>query len=236
MTTSVTTSVTGAVAGAGTTRAVSRAEGLALGEGAGLLVDTCQAAPASMRRFATMNPFHRDRRWRIPVPGTAQTSQSLENVWQALKLVDGRTDLSLLARPAEKRPPDERRGPGFDYAASTVSFAGRPTDLVTARYLVYLPAYLYVLDRLVPDTVVAEITGALAAGRDAVFYDWDDNHDIEDPRTSYSHSAILAAWFGGRIEELAHRRAAWLADRPGCAAPSGPPPLPLTRYRRIHRR
>ncbi|MFD0530487.1 DUF6939 family protein [Kitasatospora arboriphila] len=157
------TAATTAGPGAGTTRAVSRAEGLALGAGDGLLIDTCQAAPASMRRFATMNPFHRDRRWRIPVPGTAQTSQSLENVWQALKLVDGRTDLSLLARPAEKRPPDHLRGPGFDYAASTVSFAGRPTDLVTARYLVYLPAYLHVLDRLVPDAVVAEITGALAA-------------------------------------------------------------------------
>ncbi|MFI9275826.1 DUF6939 family protein [Kitasatospora sp. NPDC052896] len=217
----------------GTTRAVSRAEGLALTDRNALPVDTALAAPDGMRRFVTLNPFHFDPHWRIPVPGLDAVSCSVESVWQALKLVDGATDLTLLARPAVKRPAEDQRGAGFDYPASTLSYAGTTIDLVTARYAVYLPTYLHLLDRLVPDAVLDELRTALDQGRDVVFYDWDDNTDIEDARTSFSHSAVLAAWFGGRIEEFTGRLTRWRALHPD-SAHCLRADLPLDRYLRFH--
>ncbi|MFI5758511.1 DUF6939 family protein [Streptomyces sp. NPDC051569] len=184
----------------------------------------------------TMNPFHHDPDWRIPVPGQPPhlSACSVESVWQALKLVDGATDLPMLTRPADKRPPEAERGEGFDYRATTLCHAGRPAGLVDARYLIYLPAYLYALDQLVPEEVLAEIGEALAAGREVLFYDWDDNVDIEDAGSSFSHSAVLAAWFGGSVEhDFVARRARWF-DRPGRTAPGADPPLALDRYRRFH--
>ncbi|WHM37877.1 hypothetical protein [Streptomyces sp. BPTC-684] len=216
----------------GTTAAVSRASGLTTTRPDALRVDTAAAAPPDMRRFATMNPFHFDPTWRIPVPGLAAVSHSVESVWQALRIVDGVTDLAMLEQPAAKRPAEHLRGDGFDYARSTLSHAGTPLDLVTARYAIYLPTYLYLLDRLVPDSVLHEIRTALDAGRDVVFYDWDDNTDIEDPRSSFSHSAVLASWFGGRIEQdFLDRRRGW---HPPHAAPYLSDPLPLDRYHRFH--
>ena len=191
----------------GRCRAVSRDVGIGLTGTPALLVDTALAAPASMRRFVTMNPFHYDPRWRIPVPGLPGTSaSSMESIWQALKLVDGRTDLRMLDSPPTKRPPESQRGAGFDYPSTTLAYRSTQVGLVEARYRIYLPAYLHILEALVPQEPLQEIRDALRAGRDVVFYDWDDNFDIEDPRSSFSHSAVLAAWFGGRIEEEFLRR------------------------------
>ncbi|MEU7360196.1 MULTISPECIES: DUF6939 family protein [Streptomyces] len=195
-------------------------------------MDTALAAPASMRRFVTMNPFHHDPALRLPVPGLPADVRacSVESVWQALKIVDGATDLGMLTGPPSKRPPESERGPGYDYGATTFSYGGRPIGLVAARYLIYLPVYLYALEHVVPEEVTREIGDALSAGRDVVFYDWDSNLDIEDTRDSFSHSAVLAAWFGGRMEnEFVARRARWLGADEAARAP-----LPLDRYHRFH--
>jgi hypothetical protein len=211
--------------------AVARQQGQSAGPG--LAVDTADAAPGGMRRFACLNPFHFRPGWRIPVPGTGQLACSVESVWQGLKLVNGATDLAMLRRPPTKRPPEQERTADFDYRASVFRFGSRTIDLVSARYLIYLPTYLYLLDRLVPDIVLREITDALERGRDVHFYDWDANFDIEDPGTSFSHSAVLAAWFGGRLEPLLERRDRWLA---GAGAGQDGPLLALDRYRCAHSR
>lgn len=174
-----------------------------------------------------MNPFHYERDWRIPVPGAGGVARSVEGIWQGLKLIAGETDLSMLDQPAGKRPPEHARGPGFDYAGTVFQYGQAVVDLVTARLLIYLPAYLHVLDHLVPREVITEIDNALAGGRDVVFYDWDDNFDILDPTSSFSHSALLAAWFGTGLTEnfLRHHHA-----RAGSAGLS----VELRRYHELH--
>ncbi|MDO0925010.1 hypothetical protein QQY24_06115 [Streptomyces sp. TG1A-8] len=216
--------------------ATSRAEGEGTQARDALRVDTALAAPATMRRFVTLNPFHHDPSWHIPVPGLPDvTASSVESCWQALKIVDGATDIPMLRRPAHKRPPETHRGPGFVYSASTLSYGGRAVDLVTARYLIYLPSYLYVLEHLVPDQVLHEISTAVHDGRTVVFYDWDDNLDIEDPASSFSHSAVLAAWFAGRLEkDFVDRRAAWIRRVLPTGEQEETSALPLDRYRRYH--
>jgi len=220
----------------GQSLAVTRRVGLASANGSSLLVDTYQHASPSMARFATMNPFHFVPEWRIPVPGQpGTTASSLESVWQGLKIVNDRTDLEMFHNRPNKRPPEGERGSGFDYAGSRLMFGEHPVDLVAGRLLIYLPAYLYLLDRLVPQSVVEEILGTLRDGSDVLFFDCDDNFDIFDDRTSFSHSALLAAWFGGRLEaDFIRPRAAYLdrADLPHTDA--GRDSLATDRYLRIH--
>jgi hypothetical protein len=166
-----------------------------------LLVDTYKGAPPSMVRFAMMNPFHFLSGSGIPVPGQpGVVASSIESIWQGLKIVDGVTDFAMFSEPPHKRPPDDERGDDFPYASSQFLLGGTAVDLVAARLLIYLPAYLYLLDRIVPNGVIEEVIGALSHGRTALFFDWDENFDIRDPRSSFSHSAILAAWFAGSLD------------------------------------
>jgi hypothetical protein len=184
----------------GQVRPLSRQLGLLSSDA--LRVDTANCAPPEMKRFATMNPFYRDRAWRIPVPGTDRFACSVESIWQGLKLVNGQTDFAMFGDTPVKRPPDAERGLSYDYAASVFAYGDEIVDLVTARLIIYLPAYLYLLEHLVPETTVAEITGWLDQGGNVAFFDWDDNFDILHTGSSFSHSAILADWFGGRLDDL----------------------------------
>jgi hypothetical protein len=200
-----------------------------------LRVDTYQAAPPDMARFAALNPFHFDRAWRIPVPAQpGRFSSSIEAVWQGLKVHDGVTDFAMFDQPPYKRPPDRDRGPDFDYVASRFRLGDLEIGLVAARLAIYLPTYLFVLERLVPGAVIAEIFATLSRGADVYFYDWDDNFDILDPRSSFSHSAVLAAWFNGTLDE--QFLTPWrelLVGRPEFECADLPP---LDRYRSLHQR
>lgn len=226
-----------AVARLGRSIAVPRRVGLAAG-GQEFQVDTYHRAPESMARFRAMNPFHFDPSWRITVPGQPGCdSSSVESIWQGLKVVGGRLDLDMFNRPAHKRPPEDERGAGFDYAASQLMLGESVVDLVTARLLIYLPVYLELVDRFVPIKVIEEIAAVLASGRDVIFFDWDENMDILNDQASFSHSAILAAWFGGRLEtEFLDVRGEWLRRRPlPSAVTQHVGELTLGRYRDVHR-
>jgi hypothetical protein len=218
----------------GRARPVRREVGLGW-TGPALRVDTFQAAPTDMARFATMNPFHWEPSWRIPVPGQpGRYACSLESIWQGLKVHEGDVDFAMFAARPYKRPPDHARGAGYDYSATRFRLVGDDVDVVTARLLIYLPAYLYLMDRLVPDDVIAEVHGALTAGVDVLFYDWDDNFDICDPRSSFSHSAILAAWFDGDLDRAFLQPLRRLCTkRPNLARHAA---VRLDRYRATHRR
>jgi uncharacterized protein DUF6939 len=187
-------------------RAVSRAEGLRWTTDPSMLcVDTFKDAPDSMARWRTLCPFHAFAEPVLPVPGQpGMAARSVEGVWQGLKIVDGRTDLEQLTTSTPvKRPPDQLRGPDFPYAASQFVFADRKIDLVTARWLIYLPVFVALLRDSVPAEVHEEIWSAIDSGREVLFYDWDDNFDIEDHRSSFSHSSVLHRWYTKSMGSLA---------------------------------
>ena len=177
-----------------------------------LCVDSADCAPAEMARFRIFNPFHFDPGSFIPVPGTKLSASSVESVWQGTKIIDGRTDLAMFKQPPTKRPDERiRNSASYVYEDSKFLYGERVVDLVTARLVIYLPTYLYLLDQLVPDPLIEEIGGKIRHGGDVVFYDWDTNFDIFNPHDSFSHSAILAAWFSASLEELLAESTRWLA-------------------------
>lgn len=198
----------------GSCTAVGRAVGLDLRRSEKVLaVDTADCAPIAMVRFVALNPFHVDRSWQLRITGSPLRAHSVEAVWQGSKLVDGVVDEGMYRSTPSKRPPEAERGAGYSYEDSTFRVAGEEVGLVEARYVLYLPAYLQVLGRHLPGSAAAEIAGTVAAGGRVVFYDWDDNFDIDDPSAAFSHSALLAMHFAGtlgpvvdRARQLARRR------------------------------
>ncbi|KUM02695.1 hypothetical protein KIF53_15815 [Chromobacterium subtsugae] len=203
-----------------------------------LMVDSFNGAPANMRGFRCFNPFQLWPDPVIPVPGQAgRLARSVESVWQGLKLVDGRTDFEQFLAEPRKRPSDDerRRQPGYCYSDSRFIYGDRQLGLLEARFLIYLPTYLFLLDRLAPEPVLRELRRHIAADGPVLFYDWDANQDIADTSSSFSHSAILAAWFNGTLERRYRELAGRLlspADKPAFdAALDGL----LGRYRAIHR-
>lgn len=225
----------GSAPGRSVARAVPRADGLRLADGdtGTLCVDSADCAPASMERFRCFNPFRFVPDLGLPVPGQSVSACSIESVWQGLKLVDGQTEFSMFTRPPYKRPSEqERQRPGYRYEEAVFLYGTDVVDLVTARYALYLPTYLYALDRLAPQAVIEEIDGALEAGRAVAFYDWDDNFVLTDPSRSFSHSAILAAWFNATLERMLVRPAIHWLQRQGLDLPESA--FPTERYRKLH--
>jgi hypothetical protein len=141
----------------------------------------------------------------------------------------------MFQRRPEKRPPEALRTcPGYAYESSQFLCGDRTLDLVTARYILYVPSYLYMLEHHVPQTLIDTLECALDAGRTLVFFDWDSNFDIDDPRTSFSHSAILASWFNGDLDGrfLSSAGSVKASQHVGADLPVGS----LMRYRTYHER
>jgi hypothetical protein len=203
--------------------ALSRPRGLKLlGDPDVLCVDTFKDCAAPMRRWRTLGPFTVWDEPVLPVPRRPELrARSVESVWQGLKIVDGELDLAQLTGRPAKRPPDNRRGGSYRYELSRFRFGEIELGLVDARLLIYLPVYLYLLDHVVPREVHAEISSWLATGRTVAFYDWDSNMDIDDASRSFSHSALLARWYTGRMDNL-------LARHNRLAARVGAPSLELS--------
>lgn len=167
-----------------------------------LFVDTLEGAPDDMARFRVWNPFFNGHEPCIPVPGQSLKATSVESIWQGLKIIDGRMDLAMLERKATKRPSEAQRrlDPSFNYSDMRLGYGGRVLDLWEARFLVYLPAYLFVVALLTPRQLFEEVRHTLESGASVVFYDWDDNQNISDCTSSFSHSALLAAWFNNELD------------------------------------
>jgi hypothetical protein len=182
--------------------AVGREHGLQASGKRLLKIDTAQCAGAEMRAFRIFCPFYHSPDLSVPVPGQKMAAQSVESIWQGLKIVDGQTDYSMFTRHPSKRPPEATRiGSDYVYSNSCFQYGSTVIDLLSARFLIYLPSYLYLLEQFASLELLSAIFESLKKGDTVLFYDWDSNHDICDVRTSFSHSAILAAWFNGKIEE-----------------------------------
>ena len=138
-------------------------------------------------------PFYRNKEWRIPVPGTEMTSQTIEGVWQGLKIVNGKLDYGLFAEDARKRPRtrERKRDANYDYTDSRFMYVDEIVDLLTARMAIYVSAYKFVFDNYVGEEFKESISTHIEEGKEIVLYDWDDNKDILDDSDSYAHASLL---------------------------------------------
>jgi hypothetical protein len=145
--------------------------------------------------FNLISPFARsDTRGPIPVPGRKGAfSNTVEGIWQGLKVIDGETNMDYFGKLGPKRKPTPgKKLRGWLYGNMII-------DVVTARRLIYLPAYHYHWARALPDSVKNEMVNIAIAGNEQFLYDFETNPDPEDPFKSYAHAHLACYLLEGRL-------------------------------------
>jgi hypothetical protein len=152
----------------------------------GIVIDVTSKGPEP---FLKLSPFF--PHGGIPVPFSPGVySQSVEGVWQGLKVFEtSGIDMTCFQNRTMhglKRSP-RKFGSVLGHQRGVLS--DELLDYVTARRLIYLPSYKFVLDGPA-SPVVADLE---RLGRDdlVILLDYTTNGTIEDTRTPLSHAALL---------------------------------------------
>lgn len=131
----------------------------------------------------------------IPVPYCeGVTSESVEGIWQALKVFQGSdvdpgklriTTMKGLKRTVRRYGPVQGHRTGLR--------GSRLLPYEAARRRIYLPAYRWVLEHR-----VADLVERLRDKRDVVLLDYTTNGDVTDPTRPLSHAALILLHLEGR--------------------------------------
>ncbi|MFI6448179.1 DUF6939 family protein [Kitasatospora sp. NPDC050543] len=143
--------------------------------------------------WVRLSPFYPHGGIPVPLSGGV-TSQSVEGIWQALKVFEGvdvdPAKLTVATMKGLKRTV-RRFGPVRGHRAGL--HGGELLPYETARRRIYLPAYRWVLDNR-----VADLVERLRVKRDVVLLDYTTNGDVGDPATPLSHAALIRLYIEGR--------------------------------------
>ena len=132
--------------------------------------------------YSILSPFACSTSYAIPVPGQEHIrSDSVEGIWQGLKLIEGQADFSQLHGRATKRKKH----------CSGHVFCDKPIGYREARYELYVPAYTYHLINNALPQVWSDLEAQLAQG-DVLLHDIDQNGSIKNIDSSYAHSSLAA--------------------------------------------
>jgi hypothetical protein len=129
----------------------------------------------------------------IPVPGMpGATADSVEGIWQGLKVVRGKTAPHLFAGRGRKRGGGKPAGH---------LHGGRLLGCVEARFKIYKVAYEWVLDNRVDPALIGEFLRRARAGVTQFFHDLGDNGDLNDPSQPLAHAGVLVQYLNRRLAE-----------------------------------
>jgi hypothetical protein len=159
-----------------------------------VVIDVTSRAQEPWVRLSPFYP-HGD----IPVPGCpGLTGQSVEGIWQALKVFESTgvdlTKLRVTTMRGLKRTV-RKHGPVLGHR-----YAGELLPYEEARRRVYLPAYHWVLAHKAADVV--ERLRDVARTQEVVLLDYTTNGDVSDLATPLSHAALVRLHLLG--ERLSH--------------------------------
>lgn len=130
----------------------------------------------------------------IPIPGTdGETSDSVEGIWQGMKVIRGKTAPHLFRGRGQKR--------GGKPAGHL--YNGRLLGIVEARLKLYKVAYEWMLEnRIDPELIEGFIHDAFA-GISQNFHDLGDNGDVNNPDEGWAHASVLVQYLNRRCTERA---------------------------------
>jgi hypothetical protein len=141
--------------------------------------------------YCTLSPF-----WPhggIPVPGLpGTTSDSVEGIWQGLKLIGGKIAVRYFSGQGSKRGGVPR---GHQYG-------DRLLKIVEAREKIYRVAYEWMLTRRADAELIAGFINQSKAGVAQYFHDMSNNGRIGEPNEGWAHAAVLVQYLNRRSGEL----------------------------------
>ena len=144
--------------------------------------------------FVRLSPFYPVGG--IPVPGKkGVTSESVEGVWQGLKMFDGEgTDSSCFRNKSMKGLKRTCRTHGKCLGHS---YEGRALGYIEARKTIYIPSYRWMLENKCADLV--KKLKIMSQSRTVVLLDYDTNEDIENTSKPLSHASLIKNYILGNL-------------------------------------
>jgi len=141
--------------------------------------------------FCTLSPF-----WPhggIPVPGMIRTtSDSVEGIWQGLKLIDGKIAPRYFSGQGHKRGGKPRGH----------QFGDKLLKIVEAREKIYRDSYEWMLDHKADPELIDRFLSQAFEGATQYFHDVSNNGNIGDPDEGWAHAAVLVQYLNRRCKTV----------------------------------
>ncbi|HEY1189572.1 MAG TPA: hypothetical protein VGE74_18140 [Gemmata sp.] len=157
-----------------------------------VVADVTSKGPEPWVRFSPFFPHGN-----IPIPNSpGETAASVEGLWQGLKVfakedIDPKkwaiTDMKNVKRSGKSR--GAVRGHRFGVGSGTL------LGYRDARYLIYLPAYRWVLENRLAHEL-EQLAGVAQFGT-LVLLDYETNADVDDLSSPLSHAALVRHFLDG---------------------------------------
>jgi hypothetical protein len=128
----------------------------------------------------------------IPIPGMpGQTSDTVEGIWQGLKVIRGKIATRYFRGPGQKR----------GGKPSGHKYGGKELGIVEARRRIYVVAYEWVLEYRIDPELIRHFVETARSGVMQFFHDVGDNGDLNDPDRPLAHAAVLVQYLNRRCVE-----------------------------------
>lgn len=139
--------------------------------------------------FCRLSPFY--VHGGIPVPGMpGVTSDTVEGVWQGLKVIRGEIATRFFSGWGRKRggkPRGHRLGTKL-------------LGIVEARYKIYRPTYEWMLENRIDPALIRKFVDTALAGVTQSFHDLGDNGDINNRDAPLAHASVLVQYLNRLCE------------------------------------
>ena len=161
-----------------------------------MIIDVTSKAQDEFVKFSPFYPIGG-----IPVPFTeGEVALSVEGIWQGLKVFeDDDIDTSLFSKRDMKnmKRTTRRFGPmkGHRKGVHGEELLG----YLTARKLIYLPSYKWVLENKLQKLVTA--IRIISKHKPVVLLDYNTNPDVYNPKSPLSHASLIKAYIEGNYPE-----------------------------------
>ena len=140
--------------------------------------------------FDVLSPFH--PHGEIPVPGMpGRFSDSVEGVWQGLKVIRGAIAPRYFQGPGKKR--------GGKPAGHRYGSRKRLLDLEAARREIYIPTYEWMLEHRAPAAVIGALRSLMRSGVSVFLHDRASNASIGKD-LPLAHASVLARWLNRTMD------------------------------------
>ena len=149
--------------------------------------------------FVQFSPFY--PHGGIPIPFTeGVTSQSVEGIWQGLKVFEGNdVDCRTFRIKDMKNIKRTTRKYGKCLGHRKGIHGEELLEYIEARKLIYLPSYKWVLDNKLQKLLIA--IRVIAKNKHVVLLDYETNADVNNPKKPLSHASLIKAYIEGNYPE-----------------------------------
>ena len=146
--------------------------------------------------FVKFSPFYPNGG--IPVPFTdGLVAVCVEGIWQGLKVFEtADVDRSFFSKRDMK---NLKRKYGKCLGHRKGVHGEELLDYLTARKLIYLPCYKWVLENRLQKLVTA--VRIISKNKPVVLLDYNTNPDVNNPKSPLSHASLIKAYIEGNYPE-----------------------------------